>query len=354
MIYIRSKWITPHHWTWTVSDNSSSNNNNNINRYNLMQKKLEKFLSKYPLIDPHRAHEGFTCDAWNCKTTFNINKNEWIEPRKEYKSKLPDNKIYYEWMERHKQQNKQLINSQQQCEWIFIGDSITFSWNYHQNVFNKYFNTNNNAIIYAQSGDKIHEIGWRLNNKQENGFKNMQQCLNNNIGQTNIVLLIGTNDIGSGTKYDIILQDFMILLDQLTQFIVNNNNKNNNVKLYLLAIFPRGETYISFNDRMEMKDQLKQTENFNVDNAYFYSINFINDYLKYFAQNYDKDYIEYLDCNEYFMKDINIIEFKDNDDDLHEYKTGTMTLDTMDDMLHLNEKGYEQLAQCILHNTMYG
>ena len=71
-------------------------------------------------------------------------------------------------MDRHNKQNNQLIDIKQNCEWIFIGNSITFSWNYHQNIFNKYFNKNNNAIIYAQSGDKIHEIGWRLNDKQGN------------------------------------------------------------------------------------------------------------------------------------------------------------------------------------------
>ena len=53
------------------------------------------------------------------------------------------------------------------------------------------------------------------------------------------------------------------------------------------------------------------------------------------------------------MNNKNIVEFKDNDGKLHQYQTGIMTLDTMDDMLHLNEKGYDQLAQCILHN-IYG
>ena len=79
-----------HHWKWKLSDNPK--------KYTSMQIALEKFLSKYPNnIEAHRAHEGFTCDPWQCKPTFNIASNEWIEPRLEYKQLLPDDHAYYEW-----------------------------------------------------------------------------------------------------------------------------------------------------------------------------------------------------------------------------------------------------------------
>ena len=350
MIYITSSASKyTHHWKWRLSDND------NIKKYNSLQTSLEQWLKKYPLIEPHRAHDGFNCDSWNCESTYNLHKNEWIEPRKEYKILLPNNKVYYEWMERHSSQNEQLINLKQECEWIFIGDSISYSWNYKQNIYNKYFNKNNNAIIYAQSGDKIHEIGWRLDNKYGgNGFQHIQQCLDktNHNKQKSIILLIGTNDIGSGTKYNIILKDFMILLDQFTQFIQQKQNEN--VMLYLIGIFPRGQTYISFNDRMQRKNEIKTNEEWNPGNKYFYSINFINDYLNEYANNnnyYFNDRIKYIDCQNYFLSHKNIIEFKDNDGNLHEYQTGTITIDIMDDMLHLTEKGYEKWSQCILQQT---
>ena len=161
---IASNYTHYYYWNWTTSD--YHHNSRNIINDNLIETSLKNWLKKYPSIKPHRAHKGFTCDLWNCESTY-IN-NKWIEPRKEYKVLLPDNNAYYEWMDRHNKQNNQLIDIKQNCEWIFIGDSITSSWSYHKNIFNKYFNTNNNAIIYAQSGDKIHEIGWRLNDKQGN------------------------------------------------------------------------------------------------------------------------------------------------------------------------------------------
>ena len=327
-----------HQWTWKASDSHSAK------KINEMQQSAEMWLKQYPEIKPHRAHDGFTCDAWNCRTTFDVSSNQWIEPRKEYLVSS-DRTKYDEWMNLHKLQNAKLSDTTQECEWIFIGNSITYGFNqYHPNVFNKYFN---NGIVYAISGDKIHEVGWRLTNAQGQGFKHMEQCiLNGSQQQTSMVLLIGTNDIGSGTSYGVAISDYMALLTQMMGFI---NDLNRNVTLYVIGIFPRGETYVNFNDRKNAK--MKEFEDWNVDNAYFYSVNFINDYLSHFVQSQNQNNIKYVDCNKYLVDSEDVVEFKDNDGRLHEYTTGRMHIDIMDDMLHLTEKGYERWSNCILEET---
>eukprot|EP01084_Bolivina_argentea_P140782 247435_1 len=346
MIYLKSTAARyTHHWT-----HAKLSDNHKVEKFKSIQHSLQQWLNKYPSIKPHRAHDGFTCDSWNCQPTFDVSSDQWITPRKQYI--LTDKPKYHQWINTHNLQNKQLMDSKQQCEYIFIGDSISYSWNYYPNIFNKYFNQNNNGMIYAQSGDKIHEIGWRLKNKQGNGFKKLKHCLlNGNAKQKSIILLIGTNDIGAGSTYDVALNDYMILLQQLLEFMIDIN-KHINVMLYVMGIFPRGETYVSFADRQKKKDTMSTFEDWNVDNKYFYSVNFMNDYLKYFADNNVNGNIKYIDCNENLFDDNNknMVEFKDKKGVLHEYRTGAMSIDIMEDMLHLTEKGYDRWSNCILQH----
>eukprot|EP01083_Nonionella_stella_P164768 546392_1 len=345
MVYLKSiasKYT--HHWKWRLSNRDE----HNANTFNSMQKHLDVWLSQYPHIEPHRAFNPFTCDAWRCKATYDVSSEQWIGPRQDYVLS-PNINAYNNWQNRHKSQSNQLLDKNQPCDWIFIGDSITFHWDSHMQIFNQYFNKQNNAVVYAQSGDKIHEIGWRLTDKQGNGFKNMEQCLlHGKTKKKSIVLLIGTNDIGCGSSYEVALTDYMVLLNQLSAFMTRINKKQN-VVLYLVGIFPRAGTWAPLRQRKEEKDQWPSSAAWNEDNPYFYAINFMNEYLKSFAQNNNK-HIKYIDCNDYLFDDksTNTVEFKDNKGTAHEYRTGVISTDIMEDLLHLSDKGYQLWSNCVL------
>eukprot|EP01083_Nonionella_stella_P309921 1099283_1 len=174
----------------------------------------------------------------------------------------------------------------------------------------------------------------------------MEQCLlRAKAKRKSIVLLIGTNDLGSGSTFEVALTDYMVLLTQLSAFMTEINKKQN-VVLYLMAIFPRGANWVP-------KKTPPYFEAWNEDNPHFYGIHFMNDYLQSFARNNDK-YIKYINCNHLLFDSkntTNTVGFKDNKGALHEYTTGVISDSLQQDLLHPSDKGYQFMAKCILTQT---
>ena len=257
---------------------------------------LEEWLTKYPKIE----HLGNGCAPWNCQPTFNTTTDSWINHRVE---RLGAN---------HASQNKEVMDPNQTCEYIFIGDSITFGWKGKQDIFDANFNTDQNGIIYARSGDIISDIGYRL--KHGDGFKNMKQCLlNHPLPRKSIVLLIGTNNIGVpplGESYDVALRDYQALWNQFAEFL-EDVNKQQRVVLNVMAIFPRG--YTRGSDDSEM---------WNKTNIVFHSINFMNGYLKSFIEHQDNDNMRFIDCNRDLLQRVGSVKLTDLNGESHEYLTG--------------------------------
>lgn len=321
-------------WKWTSTDSDP---------FGPHQDALEKWLMKYPKIDPHRAHKAFTCESWSCRATFGTKSRQWIEPRLEYKTLGNGQTLHRKWMELHQSQNTQLTDIQQSCDYLFIGDSITFSWTRHSTLFDEEFNTDHNGMIYAESGDKIHEIGWRLS--KGGGFENMRQCISRGTASKKaIVLLIGTNDIGSGTSYDIVLKDYAVLLDQFAEFIEELNSHQQEVVLYVMGIFPRSDQYTPFAERTQ---PITAEQAWNEGNHYFLSVQIVNEYLKSYADLHRTNNIQFVDCNHEFLDKTEMMEWRDQNGGLHQFETGVITTEMMDDMLHLTAKGYERWTDCL-------
>ena len=236
-------------------------------------------------------------------------------------------------MAQHKAQSEQLAKPDQECNFIFIGDSISDYWKRHPAAFSN-FNQNNSARTYANPGDRIHEIGWRLS-EQGGGFANLHKCIANGKGTKakSIFLLIGTNDLGAGSTLDVALRDYDALLHQMVDFMATIEEERR-VTLYVTAIFPRA-------DQMEMRKMGNQTfGEWNGHNPWFESINLMNQYLKRFVDGQSSDDIQFMDCNRYFLE-------RTQNEILFDLGTGLIKVDIMHDMLHPTEIGYEKWTQCI-------
>ena len=287
---------------------------------------LDQWLSRYPLIESQRVSK---CDRWKCQPTFNHTTNEWLD---QYIAFLPEET----WRKDHKSQSEELLDPNQQCQNVFIGDSITDQWRRNQKIFDRTFNQNRNGVIYAQGGDRVHEIGWRLN--QGDGFKNMKNCmLNHKSPQKSIILNIGTNDVGHFTiPYDVALRDYDVLLNQFAEFLEDINTEQR-VVLNVMAIFPRGcrET------------PSPQCELWNGDNTMFENINFMNEYLKSFIERQKNDNMRFVDCNRYLLQRIGSVDWTDNKGGIHRFLTGYINTTILPDRLHLSATGYELWAECL-------
>ena len=287
---------------------------------NKLKINLTEWLSRYPLIEPQGNRR---CNPWKCQPTFNHTTNKWLDQHIAMIAEGP-------WREAHKSQSEELLDPNQQCQYVFIGDSITYRWRDNQQIFDRNFNQNRNGVIYAQGGDKIHEIGWRLN--QGDGFKNMKECLSNNKSpQKSIVLLIGTNDMGWNIGYDIALRDYNVLLNQFAEFL-EDINKEQKVVLNVMAIFPRGYAEIP---------------HWNMNNTMFERISFMNEYLKSFIERQDNDNMRFIDCNGDLLQNVGSLQWTDFKGGVQRLITGYINTAFLPDRLHLSATGYKLWAECL-------
>eukprot|EP01084_Bolivina_argentea_P059414 108505_1 len=255
----------------------------------------------------HIANPFYNCSSYNCSYGYLSSTHSWIQPT--FISRNAP-------MTLHKQQNDQF--STNNCNYIFIGDSIIFKWTTMgaKNVLEKYFHWNQ-SIIYAIGGITTHDVGWRL--KQGNGFNSMSKCLkssnSNNI--KHLILLISTNDFGNGLKVKYIIKDYEALVTQ----IVNYLSDWSYVRLYVIAVFPRADIYPSHNVQIQ----------WDKNNKYFHVINYMNNYIQTLANKYKL--VHFIDCNKQLLNGTNV-----------------MHSSIFYDMLHLSTTGYEIFAKCILEN----
>ena len=288
---------------------------------------LNQWLTKYPKVEPFRK----CCTAGQSGVpAFNTTTDSWSEYRVGH------------WGNHHKSQNEELVDPNQKCEYIVIGDSITFYWKTNQDVFDANFNTDHNGVIYAYGGDIISDIGWRL--KHGDGFKNMKQCLlNHPLPRKSIVLLIGTNDLGHAVPYDVALRDYDVLLNQFAEFL-EDINKEQRVVLNVVAIFPRGD---------KEKPCPGQCNHWNATNSMFKSINFVNEYLESYIGRQDN--MRFIDCNRDLLQQVGSVQWTNLDGDSHQFTTGYLNTTIFPDRLHLSAHGhsqsppmgYEKWAKCL-------
>ncbi|MHC4638277.1 MAG: platelet-activating factor acetylhydrolase IB subunit [Planctomycetota bacterium] len=170
---------------------------------------------------------------------------------------------------------------------IFIGDSITHSWEKNgKEVWSQYYG-NRNAVNLGIGGDRTQHVLWRLANG------NIQ-----NISPKVAVLMIGTNNHPPRSTAEEITDGIISICKVLRE-------KLPNTKILLLAIFPRGQ------QPNEMREELARA-------SIMASV---------IADNKN---IYYLDIGDKFLE-----------------PDGTISKEIMPDFLHLSPKGYQIWAEAI-------
>jgi beta-glucosidase len=107
---------------------------------------------------------------------------------------------------------------------IFIGDSITHSWeNNGKEVWQKYYG-HRNAVNMGFSGDRTQHVLWRLDNGNIEG-----------IAPKVAVIMIGTNNSNRDDNTSKEIADGMIAICKKLR------TKLPRMKILLLAVFPRAE-----------------------------------------------------------------------------------------------------------------
>ncbi len=126
------------------------------------------------------------------------------------------------WKNRHQQKNK--LAASRSHDLIFIGDSITHSFeNGGKQVWKKYY-SHRNALNLGFSGDRTEHVLWRLNNGNLRKQKNAKV----------VVLMIGTNNTGhSKQNPDKTAEGIKMILSNLRA-------RCPKAKVLLLGVFPRG------------------------------------------------------------------------------------------------------------------
>ena len=191
------------------------------------------------------------------------------------------------WQKRHESKVTEAKNT----EWdiIFLGDSITHSWETAgKKTWNKYYRKRK-ALNLGFSGDRTEHVLWRLDNGE---FEEVQPKV--------VVLMIGTNNTGHRKDPP------KAIAAGIEKIIERINTKSPTTKILLLAIFPRSE-----------KAADPQRKNNDRTNA-------LLEKLK------KKDGVTYLDINERFL-----------------LPDGTLSKEIMPDLLHPKQKGYAIWAEAI-------
>jgi lysophospholipase L1-like esterase len=191
------------------------------------------------------------------------------------------------WQERH--ESKAIEAKKNKWDIIFLGDSITHSWETAgKKTWNKYYQKRR-ALNLGFSGDRTEHVLWRLDNGE---FEEVQPKV--------VVLMIGTNNTGHRKDPP------KAIAAGVEKIIERINTKSPTTKILLLAIFPRSE-------------KVSDPQRKNNDRA--------NALIKQLTKN---DGVTYLDINERFL-----------------LPDGTLSKEIMPDLLHPKQKGYAIWAEAI-------
>lgn len=197
----------------------------------------------------------------------------------------PDGKVNAGFLAAHERFVK--IAQEGKAQLVFLGDSITAGWGSKKDIWDKAFGAYTPAN-FGIGGDRTQHVLWRITNGELDGIK-----------PKTVVLMIGTNNVGSDTAEGI--------AKGITVIVETIRTKQPQAKILLLAVFPRGEKASPNTGR----DKLKQV------NAIIAKLD-------------DGKNIHFLDIGEKFLQ-----------------PDGSITKDIMPDFLHLSAAGYQIWADAI-------
>ncbi len=200
-------------------------------------------------------------------------------------SVIPESLLSIDWWAQRFEKLNGLVKKEK-YPLIFIGDSITHSWEGDgKKIWAEYY-APRNALNLGFSGDLTEHVLWRLQNGNFEG-QEPKVC----------VLLIGTNNFRANPPSEIAM-GIGAIVDEIRK-------QSPTSKVLILAIFPR----------FERPDALREG---------------LADASRRASKWADGEHVFYLDIGEAFL-----------DDD------GTLPEDVMPDFLHPNEKGYRIWAEAM-------
>ena len=190
------------------------------------------------------------------------------------------------WMDRHRSVNERVAEGN--VDLIFIGDSITHSWeNAGKELWAKYYEPRN-AVNMGFSGDRTQHVLWRLEHGNIDG-----------LSPKLAVIMIGTNNSnGNDNTAEEIADGIIAICGKLRKELPQ-------MKILLLGIFPRAEKPCPQREKNERASELASVIA-------------------------DGKMIHYLDIGD---------EFLDED--------GALPKEIMPDFLHPNTAGYKIWAEAI-------
>lgn len=195
------------------------------------------------------------------------------------------------WLERHQQKLAEIQQLNKPIELLFIGDSITHSWEVEgQEYWQQHF-ANHTAFNLGFAGDRTEHLLWRIQNGELR-----------NLSPQWVVLLIGTNNAGHRLDPpEHISAGIFTILSELQYRLPSS-------KILLMAIFPR-----SRNTNKPMRQRVDAT----------------NVLIKKFAEHQQ---VHWLDINQQFLTE-----------------DGVLLESVMPDLLHLNAAQYNKWGQALQH-----
>ena len=130
-----------------------------------------------------------------------------------------------EWLKRYDAKRKQIAAAKNMIDIVFLGDSITHSWDNPQNraVLKKYF-PQYEILNLAFGGDRTEHQLWMA--KESGFFAKIRPKL--------VVILIGTNSVGSGFAPGAVSAGISEVVKAVRQ-------KAPHSKILLMGVFPRGQ-----------------------------------------------------------------------------------------------------------------
>jgi lysophospholipase L1-like esterase len=198
---------------------------------------------------------------------------------------------------RHREFLKRIKASKGQGDVIFLGDSITQGWEGNPKVWKKHFGEFK-PVNLGIGGDQTGHVLWRITDGKELADLKPKVA----------VIMIGTNNVGGYTNAHI-AGGIKAIIDEL-------KSQKPDIKILLLGVFPRGST----------RDADKETKVIPAAKLNR-NIKEINDIIS-----------KYDDGKTVIYKDIGP-KFLDKD--------GGLSLEVMNDALHLTAKGYEIWGEAI-------
>lgn len=195
------------------------------------------------------------------------------------------------WQTRHKEKLQEVKKAGNQAKLVFVGDSITQSWETSgKSIWNEHF-APLNAINLGYSGDRTEHVLWRIKNGE----------WPESLQPETAVVMIGTNNTGQTQERT--AEETAEAIKLICQDI---NDRAPNTRIVLLSIFPRGQ---------QPSHPMRQ-KNLKINQL-------IGDLDKH-------PKIEVHDFTEHFLD-----------------KEGNLPAEIMPDALHPNQSGYEIWAQAL-------